>query len=154
MAAIYGKDELGLKNETLMGTLLLVQFVGICGALLFSYFSKIFGTKRILTLILFLWLGILCYAYLMTSPLDFWILGITVGLVLGGSQALSRSMYGSMVPTNESAEFFGYYSVFAKIFGYMGSICVWHYSPNYRNVTSCHIITCGLSLSLELYSYV
>ena len=114
MAAIYGKDELGLKNETLMGTLLLVQFVGICGALLFSHFSKIFGTKRILTLVLFLWLGILCYAYLMTSPLDFWILGVAVGLVLGGSQALSRSMYGSMIPTNESAEFFGYYSVFAK----------------------------------------
>jgi len=114
MATIYGKDELGLKNETLMGTLLLVQFVGIGGALLFSHFSKTFGTKRILTLVLFLWLGILCYAYLMTSTLDFWILGIAVGLVLGGSQALSRSMYGSMVPINESAEFFGFYSVFAK----------------------------------------
>ena len=114
MAAIYGKDELGLTNETLMGTLLLVQFVGIGGALLFSHFSKTFGTKRILTLVLFLWLGILCYAYLMTSTLDFWILGIAVGLVLGGSQALSRSMYGSMVPINESAEFFGFYSVFAK----------------------------------------
>ncbi len=114
MATIYGKDELGLGNETLMGTLLLVQFVGIGGALLFSRFSKIYGTKKILILILFLWLGILCYAYLMTGPIGFWILGIAVGLVLGGSQALSRSMYGSMVPTNESAEFFGYYSVFAK----------------------------------------
>lgn len=114
MAAIYGKDELKLKNETLMGTLLLVQFVGICGALLFSHLSRIFGTKRILISVLFLWLGILCYAYLMTNPLDFWLLGIAVGLVLGGSQSLSRSMYGSMIPTNESAEFFGYYSVFAK----------------------------------------
>ncbi len=114
MAAIYGKDELGLANETLMGTLLLVQFVGIGGALLFSHFSNTFGTKRILILILFLWLGILCYAYLMTSPLGFWILGIAVGLVLGGSQALSRSMYGAMIPSNESAEFFGYYSVFSK----------------------------------------
>ena len=114
MATIYGKDELGLTNETLMGTLLLVQFVGIGGALLFSYFSKAFGTKRILILVLFLWLGILCYAYLMTRPLDFWILGVAVGLVLGGSQALSRSMYGAMIPSNESAQFFGYYSVFAK----------------------------------------
>jgi UMF1 family MFS transporter len=114
MATIYGKEELGLTNETLMGTLLVVQFVGIGGALLFSYFSKTFGTKRILILVLFLWLGILCYAYLLTSSLGFWILGVAVGLVLGGSQALSRSMYGSMIPTNESAQFFGYYSVFAK----------------------------------------
>ncbi|MFQ5685125.1 MAG: MFS transporter [Candidatus Scalindua sp.] len=114
MAAIYGKDELGLKNQTLMGTLLLVQFIGIGGALLFSRIAKTFGSKRILTFVLFLWLGILCYAYLMTSALDFWILGIAVGLVLGGSQAISRSLYGSMIPVTESAEFFGFYSVFEK----------------------------------------
>ncbi len=114
MAAIYGKDELGLKNETLMGTLLLVQFIGIGGALLFSKISKTFGTKRILIFILFLWLGILCYAYIITSALDFWILGIAVGFVLGGSQAISRSFYGVMIPVNESAEYFGFYSVFAK----------------------------------------
>ncbi len=114
MAAIYGKDELGLKNQTLMGTLLLVQFVGIGGALLFSRLSGTFGTKRILIFVLFLWLGILCYAYIMTSAFDFWMLGIAVGLVLGGSQAISRSFYGGMIPTRESAEFFGFYSVFEK----------------------------------------
>lgn len=114
MAAIYGKDELGLKNETLLGTLLVVQFIGIGGALLFSKISKSFGTKRILILVLFLWWGILCYAYFMTSSLDFWILGIAVGFVLGGSQAISRSLYGAMIPAKESAEFFGFYSVFEK----------------------------------------
>lgn len=114
MAAIYGKDELGLKNQTLLGTLLLVQFIGIGGALLFSKISRIFGTKRILILVLTLWLGILCYAYIISSALDFWMLGIAVGFVLGGSQALSRSFYGAMIPIDESAEFFGFYSVFAK----------------------------------------
>jgi len=114
MATIYGKDELGLKNETLMGTLLLVQFIGIGGALLFSKISKTFGTKRILIFVLMLWLGILCYAYVITSALDFWMLGIAVGFVLGGSQAISRSFYGAMIPVDESAEFFGFYSVFAK----------------------------------------
>ena len=114
MAAIYGKDELGLKNETLMGTLLLVQFIGISGALLFSKISRSFGTKRTLIFILFLWLGILCYAYIINSAIDFWILGIAVGFVLGGSQSLSRSFYGAMIPSSESAEFFGFFSVFAK----------------------------------------
>jgi len=114
MATIYGKDELKLKNETLLGTLLLVQFIGIGGALLFSKISRTFGTKRILILVLSLWLGILCYAYIITSALDFWMLGIAVGFVLGGSQAISRSFYGAMIPIDESAEFFGFYSVFAK----------------------------------------
>ncbi len=114
MATIYGKDELGLKSETLMGALLMVQFVGIGGALLFCKISKTFGSKRILIFVLFLWLGILCYAYIITSALDFWILGIAVGFVLGGSQAISRSFYGAMIPANESAAFFGFYSVFAK----------------------------------------
>ncbi|MFQ5788064.1 MAG: MFS transporter, partial [Thermodesulfobacteriota bacterium] len=114
MAAIYGKDELKLDNVTLMGTLLLVQFIGIGGALLFSRFARTFGSKRILIFVLFLWLGIICYAYLMTSALDFWIMGMAVGLVLGGSQAISRSLYGSKIPVKESAEFFGFYSVFEK----------------------------------------
>jgi UMF1 family MFS transporter len=120
MAAIYGKDELGLKNETLMGTLLLVQFIGISGALLFSTISKTFGTKRVLIFILLLWLGILIYAYNITTALDFWMMGIAVGFVLGGSQAISRSFYGAMIPANESAEFFGFYSVFAKFSAIFG----------------------------------
>jgi MFS transporter, UMF1 family len=114
MAAIFGKDELKLKNETLMGTLLLVQFVGIGGALLFGRIAKVFGTKKVLIFVLYLWVAILCYAYFMTSSLDFWILGMAVGLVLGGSQAISRSFYGVMIPINKSAEFFGFYSVFEK----------------------------------------
>lgn len=114
MAALYGKDELGLTNETLMGTLLLVQFIGIGGALFFSRISRAYGAKSTLILVLFLWLGILCYAYLMSTAFDFWILGMAVGLVLGGSQAISRSLYGAMIPAKESAEFFGFYSVFEK----------------------------------------
>ncbi len=114
MAVIFGKDELRLKNETLMGTLLLVQFVGIGGALLFGRVAKAFGTKKILIFVLFLWVAILCYAYYMTSSIDFWILGMAVGLVLGGSQAISRSLYGVMIPVNESAKFYGFYSVFEK----------------------------------------
>jgi MFS transporter, UMF1 family len=114
MAVIFGKDELRLENTTLMGALLLVQFIGIGGALFFSRIADIFGTKKILIFVLLLWSGILCYAYFMTSSLDFWILGMAVGLVLGGSQAISRSLYGAMIPINKSAEFFGFYSVFEK----------------------------------------
>ena len=114
MAVIFGKDELRLKNEVLMGTLLLIQFVGIGGALLFSRIARNFGAKKILILVLFLWSGILCYAYCMSSSIDFLILGVAVGLVLGGSQSISRSLYVTMIPENASAQFFGFYSVFDK----------------------------------------
>ncbi|KAA3601457.1 MAG: MFS transporter [Candidatus Scalindua sp. AMX11] len=114
MATIFGKDELNLRDEVLLGTLLLVQFIGIGGAVLFSRFALSFGAKRVLIFVLFLWTGILCYAYFINSSVDFLLLGIAVGLVLGGSQAISRSMYGSMIPKESSAEFFGFYSVFEK----------------------------------------
>lgn len=120
MAAIFGKDELKLKDEILLGTLLLVQFIGIGGALLFSRVAEAFGAKKVLIFVLLLWSGILIYAYFMTSSMDFWILGVAVGLVLGGSQAISRSLYGKMVPVNESAKFFGFYSVFEKFSGIWG----------------------------------
>lgn len=114
MAVIFGKEELKLNNGVLMGTILLVQFVGIGGALLFSRVANSFGTKKILIFILSIWLVVLCYAYYVSSSTEFLILGIAVGFVLGGSQALSRSLYGTMIPRDASAEFFGFYSVFEK----------------------------------------
>lgn len=114
MATIFGKDELDLRDEILLGTLLLVQFVGIGGAVLFSRVALSFGTKRVLIFVLFLWAGILCFAYFINSSVDFLVLGITVGLVLGGSQSLSRSLYAVMIPRESAAEFFGFYSVFEK----------------------------------------
>jgi MFS transporter, UMF1 family len=57
---------------------------------------------------------VVIYAYGMTRPVEFWILGAVVGLVLGGSQALSRSLYSRLIPAKASAEFFGFFSVFEK----------------------------------------
>ncbi|MDR4506072.1 MAG: MFS transporter [Candidatus Scalindua sp.] len=114
MATIFGKDELDLRDEILLGTLLLVQFIGIGGAVLFSRVAGAFGAKKVLIFVLFLWSGILCYAYFINSPVDFLLLGTAVGLVLGGSQSLSRSLYAAMVPRESAAEFFGFYSVSEK----------------------------------------
>ncbi|MCP5003561.1 MAG: MFS transporter [Planctomycetes bacterium] len=114
MATIFGKDELGLGDGTLLGTLLLVQFIGIGGAILFSRLALVFGAKNVLIFVLLLWAGILSYAYFVNSSIGFLLLGVAIGLVLGGSQAISRSMYGTMIPKESSAEFFGFYSVFEK----------------------------------------
>lgn len=122
MASIYGKDELRLSTGTLLGTLLMVQFIGIGGALLISRVARWFGTKQTIMAALLVWLVLTIFAYRMHSSLEYWLLGIVVGLILGGTQALSRSLYGRLIPRDQSAQFFGYFSMFAKFSAIWGPI--------------------------------
>jgi MFS transporter, UMF1 family len=119
MATMYGKQELKLPSTVLMITLLLVQIVGIFGALLFARIAGSVGTKRAVILSLVVWCGVVIYAYSIRTAGAYFVLGAFVGLVLGGSQAISRSLYASMVPVDAPAEFFGFYSVVNK-FSAMG----------------------------------
>lgn len=114
MASIYGAEELKLSTTSLMLTLLMVQVVATGGALLFGRIAQRMGTKRTIMLSLVLWSGVVIYAYFIHSATEYFILGGIVGIVLGGSQALSRSFYGMMIPENASAEFYGFYTVFSK----------------------------------------
>jgi MFS transporter, UMF1 family len=122
MATIYGSDELGFDTLTLMGALLMIQFVGMAGSQLFGRLAQNFGAKNMVLVSLVIWTGIVVYAYFMTEPMEFWILGAVVGLVLGGSQALSRSLYSRIIPPSASAEFFGFFSVFEKFSAIWGPI--------------------------------
>ena len=114
MATIYGTEELGLSTTALMVTLLLVQVVAIGGALIFSQLANRIGAKRSVMFALVLWSGVVTYGYFIHSATEFFVLGMVVGIVLGGTQALSRSLYGAMIPEQASAEFYGFYSVFSK----------------------------------------
>ena len=114
VANVYGAAELGLGYGTLLGTLLMIQFVAIGGALFFSWLAGRIGTKHAVMLTLVVWSLAVSYAYFIETATEFFILGGIIGVVLGGSQALSRSFYGSMIPAEASAEFFGFYSVFSK----------------------------------------
>jgi len=120
MAAIYGKGELGLESTQLMITLLLVQVVAIGGALIFGVLAKRIGTKQAVMVSLVLWSCVVIYGYFIHSATEFFILGMVVGLVLGGTQALSRSFYGAMIPEQASAEFYGFFSVFSKFSAILG----------------------------------
>ncbi len=114
MATIYGQQEIGLGTTTLMVTLLFIQFVSVFGALGFSKLAERVTAKKALMLSLVGWCLVIVYAYFLTNATEYFILGGIVGLVQGGSQALSRSFYGAMVPIHASAEFYGFYSVFTK----------------------------------------
>jgi len=119
MATIYGA-EIGIGTLDLVGALLLTQFVGIPFSLLFGKFSKRVGTKRSVMIGLG-WYALLTVAgYFMSEAWHFWALAFSVGMVQGGTQALSRSLYSQMAPKARSAEFFGFYDVSSKFAGIIG----------------------------------
>jgi len=113
MATIYG-SEIGIGKTTLIGTLLMVQFLAAPFAILFGRLAKKIGTKRSIYLSLFIYSLITIAGYFMAKEWHFWVLGAAVATVQGGSQALSRSLMGKMMPKSKSAEFFGFFSVFEK----------------------------------------
>ena len=136
MAAIFGKTALGLDTGTLIGTLLLTQIIALPGALLFAKLAEHIQSKGAIIIALLLWIGIVTYAYFLKSALEFWILGGLVGLVLGGSQAISRSLYVQLIPRARPAEFFGFFTIsakFASIFGPLIFGLITDLSQNPRN---------------------
>ena len=120
VAAIFAASELQIPQEAILGCFLMIQFVAMPGALLFGKVAQRYGAKLAIQITLSLFIMITLYAGMMNSALDFWLLGFVVALILGGSQAISRSLFASMLPVEKSAEFFGFYAVsgkFASIFG-------------------------------------
>lgn len=119
MAAQWG-DRNGIERGALISAILMVQFIGIPCAFAFGYLAKFIGAKRGVLLGITVYGGICVYAYFMDSTKEFYVLAIVIGLVQGGTQALSRSMFANMIPRHKSGEFFGFFSVFEKFGGIAG----------------------------------
>jgi UMF1 family MFS transporter len=121
MAVAYG-DEIGIDVSDLVLALIITQFVGIPCSFAFGWLAGRIGTRIAILVGLTVYALISVGAYFMTSATHFYILAFAVGLVQGGTQALSRSLYGSMVPKKRSAEFFGFYSASSKFAGILGPL--------------------------------
>jgi MFS transporter, UMF1 family len=120
----YAEETLQLSTTEIIITFLIVQFVAFGGALLFGAVAGRIGTKPAIVVTLLIWIGVAIAGYFLptgqATPL--YALGAVVGLVLGGAQALSRSLYASMVPEEASAEFFGFFTVFSKFSAIWGPL--------------------------------
>ncbi len=114
MATIYGAEEMGLSATALMLTLLAIQAVALFGALGFSRLAGRIGARRAILVSLVIWTGVACSAFFVRTAAQYFLLGGVVGLVLGGSQALSRSLYARLAPEDSQASWFGYFSVVTK----------------------------------------
>ncbi len=120
MATLFGTEELKMEPTGLMITLLIIQFIAFGGALLFGWMAGRLGAKRAVIVSLLGWTAAVVCAYFIQTQTQFFALAVLVGLVLGGAQALSRSLYGQMIPEQSAAEFYGFYSVFNKAPGFWG----------------------------------
>jgi MFS transporter, UMF1 family len=121
MATAYG-TELGIGQDKLIQAIVLVQFVGVPFAFLFGTLAGRIGAKRSIFLGLIAYTGISVLGYYMRSARDFLLLAVLVGMVQGGTQALSRSLFASMIPRHKSGEFFGFWGVFEKFAGIFGPL--------------------------------
>ncbi|MDX3518798.1 MFS transporter [Streptomyces scabiei] len=123
-ASVYGSEELGLEQSTLIVAVLLVQILAVGGALGMGLLSRRYGAKRTILGSLVAWTLILGAGYFLPAgaPVWFFVLASGIGLVLGGSQALSRSLFSHLVPRGKEAEYFSAYEMSDRGMSWLGPL--------------------------------
>ncbi|WP_175409483.1 MFS transporter [Streptomyces sp. TRM64462] len=123
-ASIYGSEELGLEQTTLITAVLLVQVLAVAGALGMGRLARSYGAKRTILGSLAVWTLILVAGYFLPAgaPVWFYALAAAIGLVLGGSQALSRSLFSHLVPRGKEAEYFSAYEMSDRGLSWLGPL--------------------------------
>ncbi|MFF0064252.1 MFS transporter [Streptomyces sp. NPDC005279] len=123
-ASIYGSEELGLDQTTLITAVLLVQVLAVVGALGMGRLARTHGAKRTILASLAVWTLILAAGYFLPAGAPVWFFGLAgaIGLVLGGSQALSRSLFSHLVPRGKEAEYFSAYEMSDRGLSWLGPL--------------------------------
>ncbi|CAL9578365.1 hypothetical protein SUDANB6_05012 [Streptomyces sp. enrichment culture] len=123
-ASVYGSEELGLGQSTLIVAVLLVQLLAVAGALVLGRLARAYGAKRTILGSLIAWTATLAAGYFLPAgaPVWFFVLAAGIGLVLGGSQALSRSLFSHLVPPGKEAEYFAAYEMSDRGTSWLGPL--------------------------------
>lgn len=125
-AAPFATQDLGLAQDTLIVTILIIQFVAFGGALLTGRVARAIGAKNTVMATLVVWGGLVAAAYFLPAgnvPL-FITMGVGIGLVLGGTQSLARSLYSQLIPRGREAEYFSLFQISDKGSTFLGSLAV------------------------------
>jgi len=121
MAVDYGA-ALGFASKDLILALLLVQFVGFPAAIIYGWLGERYGAKRGLLVGIAAYCGITLWGTQIDQRWEFYALAVSIGLVQGGVQALSRSFYARLIPAGQEAEFYGFYNIFGKFAAVLGPL--------------------------------
>ena len=136
-ASVYGEKELGFEKSTVLLAFLVVQFVGVLGALGFGRAARRYGAYRVIVVGLLVWLLVVAAGWLTPAeslPL-FLLLAVAIGVVLGGTQALSRSFYSQLIPRGREAEYFSLYQACERGTSWIGTLVfglVHQWTDSYR----------------------
>lgn len=115
-ATLFGSQVLQLATSKLIACILIIQLVAIAGAYVMARLSEKYGNFQVLISVVLVWIGICIGAYFITTEIQFYIIAVLVGLVMGGIQSLSRSTYARIMPeTKDTASFFSFYDVTEKV---------------------------------------
>ena len=121
---MYGAEQLGFSTNQLIETILLVQIVAFGGALLFGRLARRYGARDVVLSSLVLWAGVVAIGFFLPrGQFTLWLgLAVLIGVVLGGSQALSRSLYSQLVPRGREAEYFSLYQACERGTSWFGTL--------------------------------
>ena len=123
VATLFASQELGADARTLMLLILMIQFVAFFGSLIFGWLAARIGAKRSLILSLVIWAGVSFYAWaLLYDIMQLFLLGAAVAVVLGGSQALSRSLFSQLIPRRSESEYFAFYEISERGTSWIGPL--------------------------------
>jgi MFS transporter, UMF1 family len=124
LSSQFGSEELGMSTAELPLLFLMVQFVAFFGAIGFGMLARRIGAKRAIIISLVIWSGVVLYAYspLLATGRQFFAVGAVIALVLGGSQALSRSLFSLMIPKGQETEYFSLYEISERGTSWMGPL--------------------------------
>jgi MFS transporter, UMF1 family len=136
-STVYGVEELGFEVSTMMAIFLVVQFVAMGGALAFGRAADRFGAKQVILVGLAIWVGIVVAALFVPEQqfVPFLLMAIAIGIVLGGTQALSRSYFSLLIPQGREAEFFSFYHAMERGTSWFGTLVfgvVYQLTGSYR----------------------
>ncbi|MCK8681372.1 MFS transporter [Streptomyces lichenis] len=152
-ASVFGSEELGLDQTTLITAVLLVQVLAVAGALGMGRLARAYGAKRTILASLALWTAILAAGYFLPAgaPVWFYALAAAIGLVLGGSQALSRSLFSHLVPAGKEAEYFAAYEMSDRGVSWLGPLVfglAYQLTGSYRDAIASLVVFFALGFVL------
>jgi UMF1 family MFS transporter len=123
VATAFAADELGVETQTLLILVLMIQFMAFFGALGFGRLAQRIGAKRSIVISLVIWSALVIYAYaFLSNQAQLFAMGAVLALVLGGSQALSRSLFSQMIPNDQEAKYFGFYEISERGTSWIGPL--------------------------------
>jgi len=153
LSADYGQKELGLSSSTLLSAILIVQFSAFAGALALGRLARAHGAKRVIMVGLVVWIGVVAAAYFLPAgkPIQFYLLAMVLSIVMGGTQALSRSLYSGMIPRGKEAEYFSLYEISSSGSSALGPLVfalVLQQTGSYRDAIGCLVVFFVVGLAL------